>query len=399
MAVVSPDPTLGSLRIGVSSWGDPSDPALLSGVPAAILAALQALVGGVVSLTQSPEPRTAGVAWRAGALAAIRPGDLRKVNAARRRLWRVGQASPPMHIAAGRALRRHIAHAGRLDGLVQYGGELRAPPGLAMVTFQDSTLAQAVAAYEWPHLRDLSARQIARNIDWQRAAYASAVACCGASHWTVESLRRDYGVPQPRAHVLGFGANYVPDSTAERDWTVPRFLIVASDWERKNGAAVVAAFRRVRERFPLAVLDVVGDHPRLDEAGVTAHGRLRLSDAGDRGKLRALYAHATVMVMPSLHEPLGIAHIDAGLHGMASIGSANGGAATAIGDAGRVVDPNDDDALAAAMLELSAGALARRLGERARQRALLFTWPQVAERLIRALAIPGLDVSGLAEFL
>jgi hypothetical protein len=39
------------------------------------------------------------------------------------------------------------------------------------------------------------------------------------------------------------------------------------------------------------------------------------------------------------------------------------------------------------------------MGERARVRAALFTWPLVAERLVRALALPGVDESALAPFL
>jgi hypothetical protein len=39
------------------------------------------------------------------------------------------------------------------------------------------------------------------------------------------------------------------------------------------------------------------------------------------------------------------------------------------------------------------------LGERARQHAERFTWRQVAERILRALRIPGVDHSDLAEFL
>jgi glycosyltransferase involved in cell wall biosynthesis len=70
---------------------------------------------------------------------------------------------------------------------------------------------------------------------------------------------------------------------------------------------------------------------------------------------------------------------------------------TVIGDGGLVVDPLDDDAIAAALLRLADPETARRLGALAAARAPLFTWRLTAERLIRALAPPGVDVSALAS--
>ena len=51
------------------------------------------------------------------------------------------------------------------------------------------------------------------------------------------------------------------------------------------------------------------------------------------------------------------------------------------------------------MLDLAVPETARRLGALAREHSALFTWRKVAERLLRASAVPGLDTSGLADFL
>ena len=103
--------------------------------------------------------------------------------------------------------------------------------------------------------------------------------------------------------------------------------------------------------------------------------------------------------MPSLHEPAGIVYLEAASAGVPSIGATNGGAATLIGAGGLVVDPLDADQIYAAMLALADPETARRLGGLAQSHSRLFTWRKVAERLVRALAIPGVDTSGLAEFL
>jgi hypothetical protein len=51
------------------------------------------------------------------------------------------------------------------------------------------------------------------------------------------------------------------------------------------------------------------------------------------------------------------------------------------------------------VLELAEPDRARELGELARTHSELLSWRKVAERVVRATAIPGLDTSGLAEFL
>jgi glycosyltransferase involved in cell wall biosynthesis len=103
--------------------------------------------------------------------------------------------------------------------------------------------------------------------------------------------------------------------------------------------------------------------------------------------------------MPSLHEPSAQAYIEAGSAGIPSIGSTNGGSATVIGPGGTVVDPEDDAAILAALRAFGAGAGAREAGARARAHAAAFTWELVAERLLRALAPPGVEVARLATFL
>jgi glycosyltransferase involved in cell wall biosynthesis len=269
-----------------------------------------------------------------------------------------------------------------------------------MVTYQDSTLAQALRSYPWPHLRGLSANEIERELRRQRAAYASAVGCCVLSHWAAQSLAADYGLPPEKIHVVGLGANHVIDGAqVVRDWSHPRFLFVGLDWERKNGPGLLRAFARFHEEVPEATLDLVGGHPRIDHPGVRGHGPLRLGDPAGAQKLADLYRSATVFVLPSLHEPSGTVHVEAAAAGIPSIGSASGGAATGIGDSGLIVDGRSADELLDAMRKLAVPTVAQALGERALERARLFTWRQVAERLVRALRVPGVDDSSLADFL
>jgi glycosyltransferase involved in cell wall biosynthesis len=150
----------------------------------------------------------------------------------------------------------------------------------------------------------------------------------------------------------------------------------------------------------MATLDVIGGHPPLQQAGVSFHGVLSQAREQEREIILGLFARATCFVMPSLVEPFGIAYVEAASAGIPSIGSSMGGPRDVIGtDGGAVVAPNDEDALLEAMLRLAEPETARRMGDAARERSALYTWPKVAERLLRALGLSAPGGRGLAEFL
>jgi glycosyltransferase involved in cell wall biosynthesis len=114
---------------------------------------------------------------------------------------------------------------------------------------------------------------------------------------------------------------------------------------------------------------------------------LRLGHDEERSRLWALFLGATCFVMPSLLEPSAVAYTEAAAAGIGSIGTRNGGSADLIGDAGIVVNPNDDEEIAMAMLTAADPAVAADLGARAQRRAQLLTWRAVGARLLAALAL------------
>jgi hypothetical protein len=387
------------VRIGIVAAIDPRDPQLGSGVISSVFVAMADVVSEVVPISGQLPPLLGRAAHLSSVAARMRPRDLRQPRAAAKRAHSAAQQGRPTILARNALVRRRLSAAGALDGVVQRGAELVLPQGLRLVTYEDSTLAQARESYPWPHLQGLTEADLARYADRQRRAYRAARACCCTTHWVAQSITRSYGIPADRVFVVGNGQNHPSGEVSARDWSTPRYLFVGVDWLRKNGPAVLSAFARVRERFPDARLDVVGEHPRLDEPGVVGHGPTSRADPEDRERIATLFRSATAFVMPSLHEPAGIVYVEAASAGVPAIGGTDGGAATLIGPGGITVDPRDVEQIYAAMLRLADPETARTIGELARAHSELFTWRKVAERLVRALAIPGVDVSGLADFL
>jgi glycosyltransferase involved in cell wall biosynthesis len=374
--------TVGSVRVAVASVGDPESRDTWSGITAGILGALRELGVNATGF------------------------DLTLPRGVERAVLAAG-AAPTMnrYDAHGSALtmrvRSRLAHRrlreARVDGVIQIGTNFTLPGGVPYVTLEDMTLRQGVVIH--PVFSHMSERAIEGWEQRRADIYAGARACAVASHWAAESLLVDYNLPHDRVVVVGFGANHdaVPHSQV---WHPPRFLFVGVDWERKGGPSLLRAFSRVREVQPDAVLDVVGGHPPLRQSGVNAHGMLSLTRAGARELLAELYARATCLVVPSLVEPFGIVYAEAALAGIPSIVGGQGGAREIIGEhGGAVVDPGDEKGLVEAMLLLTDPNVASRMGVAARERSRLYTWPGVAERLLRALGLRAPDGHALAEFL
>jgi len=291
-----------------------------------------------------------------------------------------------------------LARAARMARIVKFGSEYHLPDNADYVTLDDATILQLWRSYPYEWMERVGERSLRRMIARQAQMLRNARACCVLNRWAAGSVVNDYGVAPSRVHVVGTGPNrQLPQ--VEREWDSPRFLFVGKDFIRKNGAGVLAAFAEVRRRVPEATLDVVGGHPPLYQEGVTGHGVLRLDDAAEVEALNALYARATCFVLPSLLEPTGNVHAEALAAGIGSIGTTAGGVDTVIGDSGVTVAPDDHAGLIDCMLDFCEPTHARECGARARRRAPLFTWSAVAERVIRALDLPGWDEHDLALFL
>lgn len=365
-------------RIALVQQGDPTDPATWSGVPARLTAGLEEAGCEVVPV-------------RATFRGAGRILQLTRMS------WADQSASRFFALLSGAVADRTLRRSGSLEGVVMIGTGYSLRTGLPVVTYEDLTVAQALRRDEPPY-NELSDSAGRRWRNRQGRIYEHSRACTVTSAFAAESIVGDYGIDAAKVHVVGVGRN-IDAGRVERDWSVPRFLFVGADWRRKRGDAVVASFAEVRRRFPEATLDLIGGHPPIEAPGVTGHGTLPLGSAEGERRYAELLHKATCFVMPSSLEAFGIAYMDAGATGLPSIGTIVGGAPDAVGEGGLLVDPTDEGALTAAMLELAEPETARRLGELAYRHAAPFTWRAVGERLLRALRPPSLDVASLPEFL
>jgi len=172
-------------------------------------------------------------------------------------------------------------------------------------------------------------------------------------------------------------------------------LTVARQYPRKNTATLLAAMAKLTDKLSAAKLRVVGDGPEL--ASLMAQSR-RL-DLGDRvtflgtvtdAELQREYRHADLFCLPSRQEGFGIAFLEAMAAGLPVVAANAGAVPELVQDqhTGLLVDPNDPNALAAALAELLGNPVRRaQMGQAAKQRAKQYHWPQVAARFLAATGL------------
>jgi alpha-1,3-rhamnosyl/mannosyltransferase len=199
-----------------------------------------------------------------------------------------------------------------------------------------------------------------------------------------------------RVHVVPWGvdARFSPEpepADGPREGGLPYLLAVGTLQPRKNLEAALAAFERAVDAGLEHRLVVVGARGWRDAAllsrveGSRHAGRIRLAGFVADDKLATLYRGADALLFPSRYEGFGLPALEAMALGTPVVAARAGALPEVVGDAGILVDPDDPDALATALLELLADADRRaRLRAAGLRRAGGFTWAACAELTVAA---------------
>ncbi|KMO71156.1 D-inositol 3-phosphate glycosyltransferase [Mycolicibacterium chlorophenolicum] len=339
--------------------GDSSDPGAFSGSPAGLTAALERAGHSVLRVNTALPSALERIAGRARWL----HPELCRVHT---------------YIADARLSKLEY------DAVVQIGTDFLVCTAAPTVTYDDMTVAQHVRLRDDWFARYPRRAQLAWQVRQMRA-FTNADRCCVLSQWAAESVVQDYQQPAEKVCVIGLGGNHIIEAPADRDWSKPRYLIIAKNWRRKNVPLVVETFAEVKRRFPSASLDVVGPYIGGPQPGVVFHGSLDLNKLSDRRRVEELLRSATCYVMPSKHEASALAFVEAGAAGIPSIGTTSGGVRELIGPGGTVVDPTDSFSLLREMIRLADPRTASTLGALAADHARWYTWDATAQRLLNVI--------------
>ncbi len=250
----------------------------------------------------------------------------------------------------------------------------------------------------------LDQRQRARFATLEREALGACDGVLVTSGFTASRMEA-FGVHEARVRAVQPGTDPAPPAKGGGSEDPPGLLCVASVIPRKGQDVLVRALARLREarwscvcagsltRAPVYAREV---QQQAWAAGLA--DRITFVGECEPDALNALYDSSSVFVLPSHYEGFGIALTEALSRGLPVI-STTGGAIpyTVPADAGVLVPPGDDEALAEALGELLPdarrggsrnNALARRatLGAAARRHAAcLPSWDQAAAAFAEAI--------------
>ena len=187
-------------------------------------------------------------------------------------------------------------------------------------------------------------------------------------------------IPADRVHTIHNGLDLralPPDTGAGRGGPAPTIVTVGNIRRVKGHDVLVHAASRIVRQFPTATFEVAGevlDQDYFNELRTLIRD-LGLEDrfrfAGGVQQLGPWLQRAHVFVLPSRSEGFSNALIEAMAAGLPVVATRVGGNAEAVEDevSGRIVPPEDPEALAEAILRLlSSPDDARRIGEAGRQR-------------------------------
>ena len=233
---------------------------------------------------------------------------------------------------------------------------------------------------------------------WERRNVERADLVVVTSRYSAEVAQREYGVPLERLAVVPEPIDL--EVWDDQFWRAPRrprnapvVLSVARMYPRKRLSDLLHAAAILRARVPGIQVRIVGRGPEW-EAVARLHAVLGLGDSvvllGDltRERLAEEYVNASVFCLPSVQEGFGIVFLEAMAAELPVVACRIAAVPEVVLDAttGLLVAPRDPGALAEALERLILEpALARRLGQEGRRRALGFSPRAVAERFLSAV--------------
>jgi len=204
-----------------------------------------------------------------------------------------------------------------------------------------------------------------------------------------------YNVPPNKVKVIYHGIDHSEIEAIKRQVLKQRskpkhveICFIGKLVKRKGLIYLVRAAEELEKRYKI-IVKIIGEGPEREflEQYVKSHSihSVRLLGALPRTDVLRELALCDIFCMPSLHESLGIAILEAMAMGKPIVASNVGGIPEVLDNAGILIPPRNVEALYNALEMLIIDEkLREELGMRAQERAQKFAWDRAVEQLIHA---------------
>ena len=267
------------------------------------------------------------------------------------------------------AARRILRGAPKGDLFHALNQRVDTPARRTVTTFHD--LFVITGQYSTPEFR-------ARFAEQARQAARRSDLIIAISRFTANQVEAYLAVEPSRIRVIPHGV-HVPPEAAPNTARQNLVLFVGAIQRRKNIRALIHAFERMPAFWRLTLagaadgfgageeLHAVDSSPRKSDIDVLGYVT--------QPELQALYRRARIFAFPSLDEGFGMPVLEAMANSVPVITSQRSALPEVAGDAALLVNPDDPEDIAAALVRLASDeALCEDLVRRGRERALQFSW-------------------------
>jgi glycosyltransferase involved in cell wall biosynthesis len=332
----------------------------------------------VRALLEEPPPEVQPTVFANRRLARARPEELSNVPVA---VAPVEGGFRPARIAAESTWLAREATRRRLD-LVHHMADVvpwyRAQP--SALTIHDLRALHHPEILGAPHATYLRTRL--------RPSVRAAAVVITPTETVRSSVVRDLGADPDRVRVVGAPLFSPAEGSEDPGVPEPFFLYPSTTEPHKNHATLLRAFARIAAERPELSLVLTGAAGRSDGEVVAEIERLGLDDVVrrlgrvPRARIDALIARAVAVVFPSRYEGFGLPVAEAMAAGRPVIASDLPVMREVAGDAAVLVDPDDEQGWADAMVRLlEDDALRERLAAAGREQVRGLTAAEASRRL------------------
>lgn len=253
------------------------------------------------------------------------------------------------------------------------------------VFYLDYTMA--LARENWsPWAPFESQNSFVQWIECEQKAYSKAHHIFTKSNVVKSSLIESYNINPDKITVIYASGQFLKPYQGEKKFELKdkRILFNGSDFERKGGDLLLAAFRQVRTAVPDTTLTIIGSEKTFREDGV-----INLGFISSLSVLHNLFLKTDLVVSPAYCEPLGFFFLDAMNYGIPCIVSDRDGMPEIIEHEvnGIVVSQPNPAVLANQIINLLSNQnLLEEMSNNARLKiASQLNWNDIAKRIVEVL--------------
>jgi glycosyltransferase involved in cell wall biosynthesis len=223
-----------------------------------------------------------------------------------------------------------IAHETIEYPIIQLGAYVNAAAILRnkvdVYTYQDGTNIDFIRSGFAPNALVKDKALINQTFNFEKNVAHTAKRVLTTSNYLRDRIIEDFGVDEENVVSIGCGINFeMPNESIlkNKDYDRKEILFIGKEFDRKGGNLLVNAFKKVKRKYPEAILHIVGPenlpNSISETSGVQYHGFLNTNTLEGKKVMDSLFQSSTIFCLPSLYEPFGIAPLEAMSYGIPAI--------------------------------------------------------------------------------